>query len=88
MVLLFLKIFIYLAVPGLAAHKMFNLCCNMWAQSPDQGLNLGPLHWDCGVLATGPPGKSPSVVLEKEYVKVKFFETLYMRNDNLVGIEF
>ena len=25
---------------------------------PDQGLNLGPLHWERGVLATGPPGKS------------------------------
>ena len=25
---------------------------------PDQGLNLGPLHWECRVLATGPPGKS------------------------------
>ena len=27
-------------------------------QFPDQGLNLGPLHWEPGVLATGPPGKS------------------------------
>ena len=25
---------------------------------PDQGSNLGPLHWECGVLSTGPPGKS------------------------------
>ena len=25
---------------------------------PDQGLNLSPLHWELGVLATGPPGKS------------------------------
>ena len=25
---------------------------------PDQGLNPGPLHWELGVLATGPPGKS------------------------------
>ena len=25
---------------------------------PDQGLSLGPLHWEHGVLATGPPGKS------------------------------
>ena len=24
----------------------------------DQGSNLGPLHWECGVLLTGPPGKS------------------------------
>ena len=25
---------------------------------PDQGWNVGPLHWKLGVLATGPPGKS------------------------------
>ena len=25
---------------------------------PDQGLYLGPLHWEYGVLATGPTGKS------------------------------
>ena len=28
-------------------------------QFPDLGLNLGPLHWEPRVLATGPPGKSP-----------------------------
>ena len=27
---------------------------------PDQGLNPGLLHWECGVLATGLPGKSLS----------------------------
>ena len=25
---------------------------------PNQRSNLGPLRWECGVLATGPPGKS------------------------------
>ena len=24
----------------------------------DEGLNLSPLHWEHGVLAAGPPGKS------------------------------
>ena len=27
-------------------------------QFPDQGSNLGPLHWEHGGLATGPPGMS------------------------------
>ena len=27
-------------------------------QFPDQGLDLGPLHWECGVIAIGPPEKS------------------------------
>ena len=26
---------------------------------PDQGLNLGPLHWERGVIATGSPKMSP-----------------------------
>ena len=30
---------------------------------PDQGLNLGPLHWELGILATGPEGKFPSFLL-------------------------
>ena len=30
---------------------------------PDQGSNPGPLHWDHGILATQPPGKSLGVIL-------------------------
>ena len=30
-------------------------------QFPDQGSNLGSLHWEHGVLATRPPGKSQSM---------------------------
>ena len=33
----------------------------MWdLKFPDQGSNLCPLHWNCRVLTTGLPGKSPS----------------------------
>ena len=32
--------------------------CGMWIYFPDEETNLGPLHWERGVLATGPPGKS------------------------------
>ena len=40
--------FIFLAAP-----------CGMWGlSSPTRDLNLCPLHWKCGVLSTGPPGKS------------------------------
>ena len=28
------------------------------ARFPDQGSNLCPLHWKCGILTTGPPGNS------------------------------
>ena len=32
-------------------------------QFPDQGSNPGPLHWEHGVLTTGPPGKAPFFIL-------------------------
>ena len=39
-----------------AAHKL--LVVAFGTKFPDQELNLGPLHWELGVLAPGPPGKS------------------------------
>ena len=36
--------------------------CTTWhlgSYFPDQESNLRPLHWRCGVLTTGSPGKSP-----------------------------
>lgn len=33
-------------------------------QFSDRGLNPAPLHWERGVLAPGPPGKSPSLSFE------------------------
>ena len=33
-------------------------------QFPDQGSNLGPLHWEHSVLTTGPPGKSLFLILK------------------------
>ena len=61
-----LKMFIYLSVPGLscstwgslilvAAFKFLVVACEV--SFPDQGSNQSPLHWEHGVLATGPPGK-------------------------------
>ena len=39
-----------------SCSDLFVVACGI--QFPDQGLNLGPLHWEHGVLATGPPGKT------------------------------
>ena len=53
-------LYIYLfAVPDLSCG-MRSLRYSMWDLVPCQGLNPGPLHWELGALATGPPGKSPS----------------------------
>ena len=50
-------IFIYLFVSGLSYESLILVvACGIWFL--DQGLNLGPLHWEHGVLATGLPGKS------------------------------
>ena len=52
--------FIYLAAPGLSC-SMWTLSCGMWDLVPCPGIKPGPLHWECGLLATGPPGKSWSI---------------------------
>ena len=42
---------------GLAVACTFLVVvCGIWF--PDQGSNLGPLHWEHGVLAIASPGKS------------------------------
>ena len=73
--------FIYLAVPGLmqdlqsslqhvgylvVACKLLAVACGIYFS--DQGSNSGPLHWECRVLATGPPGKSHLVDLCEVWV--------------------
>ena len=37
--------------------------CHAGSWHPDRELNPGPLHWTCGVLTTGPLGKSPWGIL-------------------------
>ena len=47
---------IYLAAPGFS--------CSMQDLVPRPGsTNLGPLHWECGILAAGPPRKSPWCII-------------------------
>ena len=42
------------------SYNMTSLTGGMW-----NVLNPGTLHWECGVLASGPPGKSPVWNLKK-----------------------
>ena len=48
------KFIYYLAVPGLS--------WSLWDLASWPGIELGPLHWELGVLATGPPGKSLNIL--------------------------
>ena len=56
------SLFFFLATP-----------CSMW-NFPEQGSSLCPLHWKCGVLTTGPPGKSWAMSVPVPYPNL-FFET-------------
>ena len=65
-----------MAAPGLSCSTQdlffffFQLChmnslwqCGIWFH--EQKSNPGPLHWEGGILVTGPPGKYPSIFLIK-----------------------
>ena len=39
-----------------SVHDLLVVACGIWF--PGQRSDLGPLHWDLGVLTTRPPGKS------------------------------
>ena len=45
----------------ISAYRLLAVKCETWF--PDQGLNLGLLHWELRVLATGPPGESPFLLM-------------------------
>ena len=63
----FFLIYVQLHQVFVAAQRIFDLrggaqdlqLQHVGSSFPDQRSNLGPLHWEHGVLATGPPGKSP-----------------------------
>ena len=66
-VLFFFSIFIWLHRVFVVACRFFScgmctLSCGTWHLVTRPGIKAGPLHWECGVLATGPPGKSLSGV--------------------------
>ena len=74
---IYLFIYQHLAVPGLGCSIKYLHCgmqdsfvvsCELLVVTcgicfPDKRLNKGSLHWECWVLAPGPPGKSPKPLL-------------------------
>ena len=50
----------YLQHVGYFSWDIRTLSCGMWDLVPRSAIELGPLPWERGVLATGLPGKSPS----------------------------
>ena len=51
------KIFISLSALGLSCSTWDLSVVSCGVSFPDQGLNLGSLHWEHGISATGPLGK-------------------------------
>ena len=56
------KKFIWLLSILVVSHQVFTFHCGMWDLLPWRELKPGPLHWEHGVLATGPPENSPYVI--------------------------
>ena len=54
----------FLAAPGLSCDTQ-DLRTSLW-HANSQLIKPRPRHWGCGVLATGPPGKSQDTVKKKE----------------------
>ena len=52
------KVFIEFITISLVLHFVFLTVKHVGSWLPDQGLNLCHLHWKCGILKSGPPGKS------------------------------
>ena len=53
----------FIVAGGIFSCSMWTICWSLWDLVPDQEPNLGPLHWEWAVLATGPPGRSASLSL-------------------------
>ena len=51
--------------PAFLLWHMGSFSCSVWDLVPWAGIKPGSLHWECGVLVTGPLGKSCSVVFFK-----------------------
>ena len=58
-----------------AACKLLVAACGI--QFPKQGSNLGPLHWEHGVLSTVPPGKSRLFIIKCKAPQ-SFLEAVYI----------
>ena len=50
---------VFTVARGIFSCSIRALSCGMWDLVPRPGMEPGPLNWKHGVLAAGPPGKSP-----------------------------
>ena len=72
------NLFIWLRWVLVAVCQLFVAVCGI--QFPGQGLNLGPLSWKHGILATRPPGKSHILFLRWANLSSWVLENLQWAN--------
>ena len=74
--------FKYVFIWLLGSHSVFIAAWGIWL--PDQGSNLGPLHWEHRLLATGPPGNSPPCYRYMEFI-VPLKKKIYNEQKSLIS---
>ena len=62
------------------------LSWSMWDLVPDQGSNLGPLHWELRVVATGPPGKSQQFLIKESNLSFRRIPLKKKKKKNSYGL--
>ena len=65
-------IFIYLAVPSLSCGMQDLSVATCGIQFPDQGSHPGRLHWQRGVLATGPLGNKTKILGSQDFPGIQW----------------
>ena len=81
----------YLAMQGLSCsmQDLLVAVCGIY----DQGSNPSPLHWEHGVFAPGPPGKSPGHGSKTKFITemtidTKFDQSLFFSHGCLISAFF
>ena len=70
----------------IAVLRIFSYDMRDLLMFPDQGLNLSPLPWECGLLATGPAGPRPMFKSTTSlYVLTPALSSLVRRNE-IIGM--
>ena len=55
---------VFVVACGIFSWDMRILSCSVWDLVSWPGISPSPLHWELGVLTTGPPGKSLKLVFD------------------------
>ena len=83
-------------MPGISC-SVWNLSCHMWDPASGLGIKMGPLHWECKVLALDHQGSTGNVTFiyiltnqsivhtpkQRPYLALTLQETISLSPDHL-----